>query len=109
MSAFSLDQGYNTFSLRYEGLLSTRVSNVARVSLKRAPVGGRLFRPNFERVRFAMFIFAVFFYFMLLSSGFTFGDYWRLPSGFTLGDNGRLSSGFTFGDKVTFSVIQLSV
>ena len=61
-----------------ERLLSTRLSNVARisnvsrVSLKRAPVGGRRFRPSvavateyrfrpdFGRAKFAIFIFAVF-------------------------------------------------
>ena len=32
--------------LCYERLLSTRVSNVARISLERAPVGGRRFRPS---------------------------------------------------------------
>ena len=75
VSAFSLVQGYNTFSLCYERLLSTRVSNVARVSLspKRAPVGecrsrpsfavvsGCSSRPNFGRMKFSIFIFAVFF------------------------------------------------
>ena len=45
-SAFSLVQGHNTFSLCYERWLSTRVSNVARISLKRAPVCGRRFRPS---------------------------------------------------------------
>ena len=64
VSAFSLDQGYNAFSLRYEGLLSTRVSNVACVSLKRAPVGGRRFRPKFGRMKFAMFIFCSFLLFL---------------------------------------------
>ena len=79
--AFSLAQGYNTFSLCYDRLLSTRVSNVAgisnvaRVSLKRAPIGGRRFRPsgavvsgrrflpNLGRMKLAIFIFAVFFFF----------------------------------------------
>ena len=79
--------------LCYERLLSTRVSNVARVSLKRAPVSGRRsrpsvavvsgcrFRPNFGRTKF------VFWSVYLCSC--------------------RVDS--RFGDNVTLSVIQLSV
>ena len=65
--------------------------------------------PSLGRMKFTLFMFAVFFLFVQRSSGFTFGDNWRLSSGFTFGDNWRLSIGFTFGDFVTFSVIQLSV
>ena len=70
------------FFLCYERLLSTRISNFARVSLERAPVGVRrfrpsvavgsvcCFRPNFGRVE--LVIFSIFF--KRLSSGFMFGD-----------------------------------
>ena len=66
-----------------------RISNDVRVSLERAPVGGRLlplsvavvsgcrFRPDFGRKEFGNFYFCSFFFlkkFMLLSSAFTFGD-----------------------------------
>ena len=76
VSAFSLIQGSNTFSSCYERLLSTRVSNVARLSLsKRAPVGWRRFRPsvavvsgcrfrpNLGRMKFALFLFCSSLYF----------------------------------------------
>ena len=64
VSAFSLVKGYNTFSflfLCYERLLSTRISNVARLSLGRAPFGGGRFRPNLGRMKVGIFSFAVFF------------------------------------------------
>ena len=70
--------------LCHERLLSTRVSNVARVSLKRALVSERRFRPNIGRMKFGIFILW-FFIFM------------------------QRSGEFTFGDNVTFSVIRLSV
>ena len=63
-----------------ERLLSTRVSNVtcisnvARVSLERAPVGGRRFRPTFGRMEFGNFYFCNFLIFVRRSSGLTFGD-----------------------------------
>ena len=124
--AFSFVQGYNTFSLCYERLLSTRVSNVSRVSLSNvlrlvgAVFGPALFSAQFWTYEIRNFYFCSFF-FMQRSSGHTFGDNWRLSGGHTFGDNWRLSGGHTFGDNwrlsggprfgdnVTFSVIQLSV
>ena len=75
-----------------ERLLSTRVSNVtcisnvARVHLERAPVGGRRFRPSvavvsgcrfrptYGRMEFGIFFILQFLIFVRRSSGLTFGD-----------------------------------
>ena len=110
VSAFSLVPGYNTFSLVQRTIVvHSCLECCPCLSLKRAPVGGRRFRPSvavvsgcrfrpkFGTYEIHIFMFAVFFLFVQRSSGFTFGDNWRL------------SSGCTFGDFVTFSVIQLSV
>ena len=81
VSAFSLVQGHKTLNV----LLLV----------------GVVFCPNFGRVKFGIFIFAVFM-FMLLSSGFSLGDSWRLSSGVSLGDNVPFSG-------TSCVVIQLSV
>ena len=52
VSAFSLVQGCKRSLLCYERLSSTRISNVARVSLERASVGGRGFQPYFGLMKF---------------------------------------------------------
>ena len=43
-----------------ERMLSTRVSNVASASLKRAPVGGCRFRPMFGTYEIHIFYFGIF-------------------------------------------------
>ena len=66
--------------LCYERLLSTRVSNVARISnvarasLQRALVGGRRFRPSILDGWNSGILFLQFLICLRLSSGCTFGD-----------------------------------
>ena len=86
-------------------LLVSRTLPVS-LSLKRAPVGGCRSRPSFAVV--SVFFSAQFWTNEILNFYYCSFFLWR-SSGFTFGDSWRLSSGLTYGDNVTFAVIQLSV